>query len=68
MRFLRILLQLIILSGGEIALLILISQHDTDLTAIVIFCGFVAFVLALIETLREYHVSTTPHCSSVTAT
>ena len=47
MRVLRILLQLVILGAGGITFAALISQSDTDLTMIVFFFGFVAFLLVL---------------------
>ena len=54
MRALRILLQLAILGAGGIALAALISQPDTDLKTIVVFSGFVAFLLALTLALKEH--------------
>lgn len=54
MRALRILLQLAILGGAGIALAALIFRPDTDLTTIVVFSGFVAFLLALTLALKEH--------------
>ena len=54
MKVLRILLQLVILGAGGITFAALISQSDTDLTMIVFFFGFVAFLLALTLVLKEH--------------
>ncbi len=55
MRALRILLQLVILGAGGITLAALISRPDPDLTAIVGFLGFAAFLLALTLALKEHN-------------
>lgn len=54
MKVLRILLQLVILSAGGITLAALISGPAPDLTAIAVFFGFVAFLLALTLMLKEH--------------
>ena len=54
MKALRIVLQLVILGAGGITLAALISQPATDLTTIVVFLGFVAFLLALTLALKEH--------------
>jgi hypothetical protein len=47
MKALRILLQLVILGAGGIAFAALISQPAPDVTSIVVFFVFFAFLLAL---------------------
>lgn len=54
MRYLRILLQLVILSAGGVAFAALISRPEPDLTAIVGLLGFVALLLVLTQALKEY--------------
>lgn len=54
MKVLRILLQLVILSAGGITLAALISGPAPDLTAIAVFFGFVALLLALTLMLKEH--------------
>ena len=54
MRILRILLQLVILGAGGITLAALISGPEPDVTVIVGFLGFVAFLLALTQALKEH--------------
>ena len=54
MKALRILLQLIILGAGGISLAVLISQPNPDITSILVFLGFLAFLLALTLTLKEH--------------
>jgi hypothetical protein len=53
MKTLRILLQLVILGAGGIALAALISRPAPDITSIVVFLGFLAFLLALTLELKE---------------
>lgn len=54
MRYLRILLQLVILSAGGVAFAALISRPEPDLTAMVGLLGFVALLLVLTQALKEY--------------
>lgn len=54
MKALRILLQLVILGAGGITLAALISQPAPDITSILVFIGFFAFLLALTLTLKEH--------------
>lgn len=53
MKALRIFLQLIIVSAGGIVLAALISQPSPDVTNIIFFLGFLAFLLALTLVLKE---------------
>lgn len=53
MKALRILLQFVILGAGGIALAALISQPAPDITSILVFVGFLAFLLALTLELKE---------------
>src|SRR5688500_18628013 len=54
MKALRILLQLVILGAGGITLAALISRPDPDVTSILGFFGFVAFLFALTLALKEH--------------
>lgn len=54
MKTLRILLQLVILGAGGIALAALISRPDPTITSILVFLGFLAFLLALTLALKEH--------------
>lgn len=53
MKALRIFLQLIIVSAGGVVLLALITQPSLDITNIIVFLGFLAFLLALTLVLKE---------------
>ena len=53
MKTLHILLQLIILGAGGITLAALISRPAPDITSILVFLGFLAFLLALTLALKE---------------
>ena len=46
MKALRILLQLVILGAGGVTLAALISRPNPDITSILVFLGFLAFLLA----------------------
>jgi hypothetical protein len=54
MKALRILLQLVILGAGGITLTALTSRPASDITSIVVFLGFLAFLLALTLALKEH--------------
>lgn len=54
MKVLRILLQFVILCAGGITLVALISQPTSDITSILVFIGFLAFLLALTLMLKEH--------------
>tara|TARA_R110000850_G_C9696576_1_gene439633 strand:- start:118 stop:567 length:450 start_codon:yes stop_codon:yes gene_type:complete len=53
MKALRIVLQLVILGAGGITLAALIAGPASDFTAVAVFVGFVAFLLALTLALKE---------------
>ena len=54
MKALRILLQSVILGVGGISLAALTSQPSPDITSILVFLGFLAFLLALTLALKEH--------------
>ena len=54
MKALRILLQLVILGAGGVTLAALISRPNPDITSILVFLGFLAFLLALTLVLKEH--------------
>ena len=54
MKALRILLQFVILGAGGLALTALISRPSPDITSILVFLGFLAFLLTLTLVLKEH--------------